>query len=129
MNDWEQQLRTESIAVARFRHGGQTPHSDPPEELATVYSINFVTAGRFPLQFGSKVSELETGCLFVTRPGLEYRTRHCQDFPDDTCTSVVFHPSSTEMDGPLFERQWEQPVHAATPSGKFWSYALARRLA
>ncbi len=72
MNCFEEKLRADAVAVGLFSHGDETPHRDPPEERATAYSINFVTAVRFRLRFGTRVEELATRSVFVTRPGLEY---------------------------------------------------------
>ncbi|MGH9368396.1 MAG: helix-turn-helix domain-containing protein, partial [Thermoanaerobaculia bacterium] len=78
------------------------PHRDPPEETSAAFSISFVERGAFELEAWRRGERFCPGMVLVERPGLAYRCRHREEFPEDVCLSVQFSdPSLAEQAGPL----------------------------
>ncbi len=88
--------RTEQVALARFDHPAAMPHHDPHEEMALGLTVNFVERGAFRYSAGRASWRLDQGAVFVVAPGLIYRCRHEEEFPNDVCLSLAIQDSLAE---------------------------------
>lgn len=87
---------TQLVHLARFDHPREAIHHDPKQERAPHYSASFVERGQFDLRIGGRSWRLAPGMIFITRPGLVYRSRHPEPIPTDVCLSVMY--STTYME-------------------------------
>jgi AraC family transcriptional regulator len=83
-----------AVRVSRFRHLDGEPHRDPREEVAPLFSVNFVERGSFELVAGGARHRFSPGMVFVTRPTLVYGCRHDDEMLDDVCLSVAYSEES-----------------------------------
>jgi AraC-like DNA-binding protein len=85
-------VETPLVRVTRFEHPENEPHRDPREESADSVSLSFVVSGSFSVRAGSRSHEVTPKSLFVTHPGLSYRTAHAETCPTDVCLSFDYRP-------------------------------------
>lgn len=90
MNRIQQLAATADLAICRFDHPPHVVHKDPPEEVSSTYSINFVESGSFDLLVARSRWRMVPGEMFFATPGLRYRCRHGEDSPSDVCLSVDY---------------------------------------
>ena len=83
---------TPLLRITRFEHPEGKPHRDPREENSSSISLSFVLQGSFVIRAGSRRLEVTPRTLFMTRPGLAYRTYHEEQRPTDVCLSVEYAP-------------------------------------
>lgn len=115
MNRQTPLLHASNIAIERFDHPGENSHRDPAEEIAEEYSVSLVQRGRFSVQIGRTVWDLERGDCFLTFPQMVYRCRHCEDIPTDSCLTVSYRLTEEMTDGVHFARiAGKRPIVSAT---------------
>ncbi|MDQ3803196.1 MAG: AraC family ligand binding domain-containing protein, partial [Acidobacteriota bacterium] len=90
MNRVQTYLASPLVKLSRFDHPAAEGHSDPAEECAGGYSINFVERGGFTLRTGRREWRMSPGMIFVTHPGLVFRCRHAEEVPQDVCFNVDY---------------------------------------
>lgn len=88
------------VHLVRFEHGTLEPHRDPSEESSPDFSVSFVERGSFEIEAWRRAEQFVPGMVFLSRPGLAYRCRHGEEFPQDVCFSVQFaDPALAEQAG------------------------------
>lgn len=90
--------------IARYDHPPGHEHCDPPEEVASEYSVNRVEFGGFVLEVAGKHWEMSQGDLFCTYPGMTYRCRHRELVPTDVCVSIACSVQDASRETSDFER-------------------------
>jgi AraC-like DNA-binding protein len=119
-------VETSLIRVTRFEHPANESHRDPAEESAGELSLSFVLKGAFTIRLGSKQYELGEGSIFITGPGMCFRTRHAEDPPTDVCLSIdyaaEFFENGNAPPAPL------EPVLPLTNRTAFLKWRLGRAL-
>jgi AraC-like DNA-binding protein len=85
---------TPLVGLARFDHPDDHPHRDPHEEVAGQLSVSFVERGVFDVHVGREEWRLYPGTLFVTLPGMVYRTSHGEELPRDRCLTLSWAPQA-----------------------------------
>jgi len=109
VNRYEVIHATADLSVSRFFHPPHEEHHDPELEVAGRWAIAFVRAGAFGVVVGGARHRLSEGSVFITRPGLEFRCMHGDQWPDDVCLSVGFEPAAVSG----AEQAWEGAGWAA----------------
>jgi AraC family transcriptional regulator len=90
MNNLQSYVTSPLVSLSRFDHPSREPHTDPPEECAPCYSINFIEQGSYTLHVGRRRWQMSPGTLFITRPGMLYRCEHGEEFPSDVSLLVLY---------------------------------------
>ncbi|MFY9583035.1 MAG: helix-turn-helix domain-containing protein [Candidatus Acidiferrales bacterium] len=83
-------LKTDLIQVGRFDHPADHEHRDPPEELASGYSVSFVEHGEFTMAGEKGRGYPRSGSVILMYPGMRFRCAHPAAHPDDVCLCVSF---------------------------------------
>jgi AraC-like DNA-binding protein len=78
------------LSLSRFDHPGSAPHRDPFEEIARSYSVSFIEKGNFSLRIEDRRWQMSRGKVFLTYPGMIFRCRHAEEFPEDVSFSVTY---------------------------------------
>ncbi len=106
MNQLTTYIASPIVSISRFDHPKTIPHRDPRDEIASCYSINFIEKGSYSLSVGKRQWRMSHTRLFVTHPGMIFRCRHSQEFPEDVCFSVTYKPEVVDDDD---EERWLRP--------------------
>lgn len=96
MNHLQTYVRSPLVSLARFNHPVGEPHTDPPEEYASYYSISFIEQGSYTLEVGRRRWRMAPGVVFITWPGTTYRCEHGEEFPSDVSLLVQYAESFVE---------------------------------
>ena len=109
-------LSTGEFHIGRFDHPAGCHYHDPALEIAEQYSISRVERGGFGIQVGGERWDLQPGDVFLSYPGMEYRTRHYDAVPSDVCLSLACAGSVRDSaEGDAFHRLAEaRPVFRPT---------------
>ncbi len=98
---------TADLAIRRFDHPPHEVHCDPEREVAERWAIAFVQSGTFTIRAGRRRQSLESGSVFITRPGLEFHCSHHETCPTDVCVSVGFAaPTDADVEQAWAPSRW-----------------------
>ena len=98
MNRFVPLIETSQAVIGRFDHPGEDYHHDEPEEVSPDLSINLLERGRFSIHVGRRRWDLQPGEVFLTHPGMAYRTHHDEQRPTDVCVSVTYLAQGDEIE-------------------------------
>jgi AraC-like DNA-binding protein len=90
-------------------------HDDPEGEVASRWAIAFVRAGSFDIVVEGVRRQLSRGSVFLTRPGLEFRCQHDDQYPTDVCLSIRFDSDAVSGIEEVWERAGWAARESATP--------------
>ena len=96
MNRVDLVLQTSAVSLTSFDHPPGATHDDPPFEIASRDSINFVEDGSFSITMERKRWELGPGSVFVATRGMGFSCTHDSHVPSDRCLCVMYDEQTTE---------------------------------
>jgi AraC-like DNA-binding protein len=96
MNRLSHYIDSQLVSLSRFDHFSCEPHRDPPEEIAPDHSISFLERGDFSLRVARREWRMSPRTIFVTSPGMVFRVRHAEEFPQDVTFIVAYKVGFSE---------------------------------
>ena len=95
-------FRSSLVAIVRVEHSARPTRGDHGDDRSLCDSINFVERGQFELTVQRKTWRVSGQDIFVTKPGMEYRSHDiCRpDHRPGVCLDVRFSEVSSDMLGP-----------------------------
>jgi AraC-like DNA-binding protein len=89
-------LETPAVRLYHFDHPPGEEHADPEQEVAPSYSISFVEDGGFHARVDDECWHIESGTLFISRPGMAFSCHHTDEVPSDRCLTVTYTDAAVE---------------------------------
>ncbi|MFY9609207.1 MAG: AraC family transcriptional regulator [Blastocatellia bacterium] len=84
------------VELDEFHHPAGEVHRDPDEERAAGYSISWVEKGSFDVAIDRRQWRVDSGVVFVSRPGMVFRCHHDEEAPRDVCLSMEYERKFVE---------------------------------